>query len=254
MLWRPSSHVYALPPSIESRTVPLIQVLTTVLHAQRRAGLDYPRRAAWRNVIGRRHRSRRVRAIARTARESPRGAMVIGISRSAWKRRLAEQLGVDRTAPPTMLIASVKAATGGRGADVVVESTGAVASIADAIAMVRPGGTIVLFGIYTASEAALPFYQLYYKEPADHQRTRGHARGLPRIDRTGRQRTRRDCRPWSRTCCRFGAAPGTGDAGARHRRPDEDYSGELTGALGLGCSDSERRRTTKARRTQRPRA
>jgi threonine dehydrogenase-like Zn-dependent dehydrogenase len=31
--------------------------------------------------------------------------------------------------------------------------------------MIRPGGTIVLFGIYTATEAALPFYQLYYKEP-----------------------------------------------------------------------------------------
>jgi threonine dehydrogenase-like Zn-dependent dehydrogenase len=31
--------------------------------------------------------------------------------------------------------------------------------------MVRPGGTIVLFGIYTAGEGSLPFYQLYYKEP-----------------------------------------------------------------------------------------
>ena len=31
--------------------------------------------------------------------------------------------------------------------------------------MVRPGGTILLFGISTATEGALPFYQLYYKEP-----------------------------------------------------------------------------------------
>jgi threonine dehydrogenase-like Zn-dependent dehydrogenase len=31
--------------------------------------------------------------------------------------------------------------------------------------MVRPGGTIVLFGIFTAGEGTLPFYQLYYKEP-----------------------------------------------------------------------------------------
>ena len=47
----------------------------------------------------------------------------------------------------------------------MIESTGHMPSLADAIAMVRPGGTVLLFGIYTESEASLPFYQLYYKEP-----------------------------------------------------------------------------------------
>jgi 2-desacetyl-2-hydroxyethyl bacteriochlorophyllide A dehydrogenase len=163
----PGSHVYPLPPSIESRTVPLIQVLTTVLHAQRRAGLGFPPggpagETSSIAVIGL-GVSGQLHAQLAKARGVP---MVIGISRSAWKRQLSEQLGVDRTFSTNEAIASVKAATGGRGADVVVESTGAVASIADAIAMVRPGGTIVLFGIYTASEASLPFYQLYFKEPA----------------------------------------------------------------------------------------
>jgi len=161
----PSSHVYPLPPSIESRTVPLIQVLTTVLHAQRRAGLGDPGALGETSsvaVIGLGVSGQLHAQLAKA-----RGAQtVIGISRSAWKRGIAEQLGVDRTCSTDDAIASVKAATEGRGADVVVESTGVVASIADAIAMVRPGGTIVLFGIYTASEGALPFYQLYYKEPA----------------------------------------------------------------------------------------
>jgi 2-desacetyl-2-hydroxyethyl bacteriochlorophyllide A dehydrogenase len=161
----PRSHVYPLPATIESHTVPLIQVLTTVLHAQRRAGIGAPDvldgtssvAVIGLGVSGQLH--------AQLAKA--RGAdTVIGISRSAWKRGIAEQLGVDRTCSSDDAIASVKAATGGRGADVVIESTGVVASIADAIAMVRPGGTIVLFGIYTASEGALPFYQLYYKEPA----------------------------------------------------------------------------------------
>ena len=162
----PSSHVHPLPPSIENRTVPLIQVLTTVLHAQRRAGVGVsPGGLAGESssvaviglgVSGQLHAQL---AKARGART------VIGISRSAWKRGLAEQLGVDRTSSTEEAIAFVKTATGGRGADVVIESTGVVASIADAIAMVRPGGTIVLFGIYTASEGSLPFYQLYYKEP-----------------------------------------------------------------------------------------
>ena len=55
-------------------------------------------------------------------------------------------------------------ATGGRGADVVIESTGVLASLADAIRMVRPGGRIVMFGIISAKEGALPFYELYFKE------------------------------------------------------------------------------------------
>ena len=161
----PRTHVYPLPATIESHTAPLIQVLTTVLHAQRRAGIGAPGvhdgtssvAVIGLGVSGQLH--------AQLAKA--RGVdTVIGISRSAWKRGLAEQLGVHRTCSSDDAVAAVKAATGGRGADVVIESTGVVASIADAIAMVRPGGAIVLFGIYTASEGALPFYQLYYKEPA----------------------------------------------------------------------------------------
>ena len=54
--------------------------------------------------------------------------------------------------------------TGNRGADFVIESTGALPGIADAICMTRPGGTLLLFGITTAREGALPFYHLYFKE------------------------------------------------------------------------------------------
>ena len=50
---------------------------------------------------------------------------------------------------------AVSAVTNGRGVDVVIESTGHIQSLAHAIATVRPGGTIVLFGIYTAGEGAL---------------------------------------------------------------------------------------------------
>jgi L-iditol 2-dehydrogenase len=96
-----------------------------------------------------------------------RGAtFVIGITRSAWKRSLAERLGADVTTPGGDTgVHAVSSFTNGRGVDVVIESTGHIQSLAHAIAMVRPGGTIVLFGIYTAGEGTLPFYQLYYKEP-----------------------------------------------------------------------------------------
>ncbi len=58
----------------------------------------------------------------------------------------------------------VKEATGGRGADIVIECTGVPAALADAIHMVRLGGSLLLFGITSATQASLPFYQLYYKE------------------------------------------------------------------------------------------
>ena len=48
--------------------------------------------------------------------------------------------------------------------DVVIETTGIVRSIADAMTMARLGGTLMLFGITTAAGDALPFDQFYFKE------------------------------------------------------------------------------------------
>jgi 2-desacetyl-2-hydroxyethyl bacteriochlorophyllide A dehydrogenase len=155
----PRTHVYPLPASIDSRTAPLIQVLTTVLHAQRRASMTSGQSVA---VIGLGVSGQLHVQLAKARGAGP----VIGVTRSAWKRSVADRLGADLTVTTGDAgIQAVREATQGHGADVVIESTGMVKCIGDAIAMVRPGGTVVLFGIYTASEGALPFYQLYYKEP-----------------------------------------------------------------------------------------
>ena len=155
----PRSHVYPLPPSIDSRTAPLIQVLTTVLHAQRRASITTGQSVA---VIGLGVSGQLHMQLAKARGAGP----VIGVTRSAWKRSVAERLGADLTVSTgDGGIQAVREATHGHGVDIVIESTGMVKCIGDAISMVRPGGTVVLFGIYTASEGALPFYQLYYKEP-----------------------------------------------------------------------------------------
>ena len=155
----PRTHVYPLPASIDSRTAPLIQVLTTVLHAQRRASIASGQSVA---VIGLGVSGQLHVQLAKARGAGP----VIGITRSAWKRSVADRLGADLTVSTGEAgVHAVRDATQGHGADVVIESTGMVKCIGDAIAMVRPGGTVVLFGIYTASEGALPFYQLYYKEP-----------------------------------------------------------------------------------------
>jgi L-iditol 2-dehydrogenase len=61
-------------------------------------------------------------------------------------------------------VRGVLEATGGQGADVIIESTGQVSAIADSVSAARLGATVLLFGITTATEGALPFYQLYFKE------------------------------------------------------------------------------------------
>ena len=48
----------------------------------------------------------------------------------------------------------------------VIETPGFLPSVAAAIHMARSGGRLLLFGIITAKEGALPFYDLYFKELA----------------------------------------------------------------------------------------
>ena len=154
----PASQVFRLPDSIESAGAPLIQVATTCLHAQRLAQLSLGESVA---VIG-----LGVSGQLHVQLAKARGAgQVIGISRSRFKNDLARQMGADVAieSGPTAL-AQVLAATEGRGADVVIECTGVMTSIADAIRMARFGGRIVLFGITSATSGTLPFYDLYFKE------------------------------------------------------------------------------------------
>jgi len=156
----PADHVFRLPASIDSRDAPLIQVLTTCLHAQQQIDIQ-PREAVVVYGLG-------VTGQLHVQLAKARGAHpVIGVTRSADKRALAETLGADMTMPgDDRGVERVREATDGRGADVVIETTGMVPSVASAVHMTRSGGRVLLFGIITATEGALPFYDLYFKELA----------------------------------------------------------------------------------------
>jgi 2-desacetyl-2-hydroxyethyl bacteriochlorophyllide A dehydrogenase len=154
----PAAQVFRLPDSIDLRIAPLIQVATTCLHAQRLGSVSAGESVA---VIGLGVSGQLHVQIAKAL-----GAgKVIGISRSGFKNHLAKELGADLTidsGPDT--VAKVLEATEGRGADVVIECTGVMTQIADAIRMARFGGRILMFGITNATSGALPFYDLYFKE------------------------------------------------------------------------------------------
>lgn len=156
----PSSHVFRLPDEIDSRTAPLIQVLTTCLHAQRLTNLLAGESVV---VLGLGVTGQLHVQLAKSRGANP----VIGITRSAAKRELAQKVGADlTTASGEGAIRFVQDATEGRGADLVIDTTGELASVAAAIHMARSGARLLLFGIITACEGALPFYQLYFKELA----------------------------------------------------------------------------------------
>jgi 2-desacetyl-2-hydroxyethyl bacteriochlorophyllide A dehydrogenase len=154
----PRSHVFALPDAIDSRRAPLLQVVTVCLHGQRLVNI-LPGQSVVVVGLG-------VGGQLHVQLAKARGAYpVIGITRSKWKRRLAEDLGADITLPSGAEgVRGVLEATGGQGADVIIESTGQVSAIADSVSAARLGATVLLFGITTATEGALPFYQLYFKE------------------------------------------------------------------------------------------
>lgn len=84
---------------------------------------------------------------AKAAGASP--IIVTDIARAAHKLEIAREFGADHAiiADQEDAVAEVSRLTGGRRADVVVDVTGAVQTVTDAIEMVRTGGTIVLAGV-----------------------------------------------------------------------------------------------------------
>lgn len=155
----PSSNVYEVPSAIPDRVAPLLQVLTVCLHGQRTTPL-FPGDSVLVIGLG-------VCGLLHLQIAKSRGAgPLIGITRSATKRTLAESLGADLTLDPADpgLAERVLDATHGRGPDVVIECVGTVETLAQAIDLVRFGGHIDVFGTITADRGALPFYSLYLKE------------------------------------------------------------------------------------------
>src|SRR4029434_5001885 len=153
----PATHVFKLPDGIDRNAAPMIQVLTTCLHAQRQIDI-FPGEYVVVLGLG-------VTGQLHVQLAQARGATGLGVTRSADKRALAETLGADMTFPgDEHVVKKVRDATEGRGADVIIETTGVVGQLASAINMVRSGGRVLMFGIITAKEGALPFYDLYFKE------------------------------------------------------------------------------------------
>ncbi|MFI7642580.1 alcohol dehydrogenase catalytic domain-containing protein [Nonomuraea sp. NPDC049400] len=84
-----------------------------------------------------------------------RAAAIVAVDPDPGRRSLAGSCGLVAAAPGDAADAAVRELTGGRGADVVVESAGTAAAVAGALSLCRRGGTAVLLGV-TPEPAVLP--------------------------------------------------------------------------------------------------
>jgi L-iditol 2-dehydrogenase len=154
----PLVNVFRLPVEIKSEDAPLIQVATTCFHAQRLTSC-FPAESVVVMGLG-------VTGQLHVQMAKARGAApLIGVTRSSFKAGLAWRFGTDAIIAPTENLAcEILQQTAGRGADLVIETTGRTEALVQAIDIARHGGRLLLFGINTAIEGKLPFYQLYFKE------------------------------------------------------------------------------------------
>ena len=155
----PAANLYPVPEEISDTTGPLLQVLTTCMHAERQTTL-MPGESALVMGLG-------VAGLLHLQLAKARGASpLIGVTRTASKRALAERLGADVTIDPSdpRALETVLDCTSGRGVDVAIEAVGRGATLAQAIEFTRIGGRLTLFGTITEPAPSLPYYQLYYKE------------------------------------------------------------------------------------------
>ncbi len=155
----PERYLHALPPGIGLEAATLIETLATVRHAQRRVGID-PGDAVV--VLGQGATGLLHTQLAKLSGASP----VVAVSRSSWKRELAERMRADATVDPSGgdIVAEVLGLTAGRGADVVIDAAGDPKLLRPALEMLRPGGTLLLYAISHEPVPEFTTFPLYHKE------------------------------------------------------------------------------------------
>ncbi len=149
--------LHPLPAGLPAAEAALLQVLSTCVHAQ---SLLCPAPGDTAVIIG-----LGVTGLLHLQLLRDRGvATIIGITRSAWKRELAQRFGATASATPEEAETVISDLTGGRGADIAVECAGTQATLAQAMRLAGPGGTVLVFGTTAPTADALPTYDWYLKE------------------------------------------------------------------------------------------
>lgn len=149
--------LHPLPPSLPAGGAALLQVLSTCVHAQSQLTVRPSDSAV---VVG-----LGVSGLLHVQLLRDRGVpVIIGVTRSAAKRELAKRFGATAAAGPEEAADAVAACTGGRGADLAIETAGNQQALGQSMRLAAPGGTVLVYGTTAPTADGLPTYDWYVKE------------------------------------------------------------------------------------------
>lgn len=154
----PSRNIHRLPQSVPVEVSPLIQPLSTAVHAVRKIELG-PRSSVLILGLG-------ATGLMLTQLASLKGARVVAASAARKRLDLAKKLGAETVVnkSDSDFVARVVEASQQGGVDVAIVATESPEVSIDACAKsVRPGGILLLFSI-GAGKLELDTFQSYYKE------------------------------------------------------------------------------------------
>ena len=154
----PSTNLYRLPPGISDEVAPLIQPLSTAVHAHSLVHIGPGDTVL---VLGLGVTGLLLAQVAKL-----RGGTVIAVSSSDERLELARRVGADVGVrkDEAGIASKVKDTTQGKGVDVVIDSSGYPTLLQKSgIELVRPGGTVLLFAVRMAA-LGLDSFEAYRRE------------------------------------------------------------------------------------------
>ncbi|MFP3191176.1 MAG: alcohol dehydrogenase catalytic domain-containing protein [Thermoproteota archaeon] len=150
-------NLYRLPTSVDIKSAPLIQPLSTVIHAQKMLTVN-PNDYAM--IIG-----MGITGLMHTRLLKEKGAKVICVSRLEEKASLVKKFGgefflniMDKNFQD-----KIHEITEGEGVDILIDTSANVELIYSMLKHLKPAGQFLSFGI-TTKIGNIPMYELYYKE------------------------------------------------------------------------------------------
>jgi L-iditol 2-dehydrogenase len=154
-----SRYVHALPSHLPLAEATLIETLATVRHAQQRLSIASGESVV---VLGQGTTGLLHTRLAVLTGANP----VIAVSRSRWKLERAERMGAHHVLDTGVeeALAEVLRLTAGSGADVVIDTVGAAATLKAGLDMLRPGGRFSPYAVSHECCEGFSTFPLYYKE------------------------------------------------------------------------------------------
>jgi len=138
----PWEQVHKLPDNVDFLKGAFVEPISCVIHSAKAMAVEIGSSVAiLGSKLGMLHA-----AVAKLRGAAP----VILLGRNPKRLEIAKQMGADFTINVSKIkdpVEEVKKLTEGRGADYVVEAVGTPATYEQALAMLRPGGTLAAFGI-----------------------------------------------------------------------------------------------------------